>query len=55
MDDILIKQSSTSVECVSEFVSTMQEMVTKAVSSIEQAYKTAEGYATGRGVISSLD
>jgi hypothetical protein len=32
--DILIQRSSTSVECVSEFVLRMQEMVTKAVASI---------------------
>jgi predicted nucleic acid-binding protein len=44
MADILIQPSSTSVECVSEFVLRMQEMVTKAVASIEQANKTAEGY-----------
>jgi hypothetical protein len=30
---------------VSEFVSRMQEMVIKAVASIEQDNKTAEGYA----------
>jgi hypothetical protein len=45
MASILIHPSSTSVECVSEFVLRMQEMVNKAVSSIEQANKTAEGYA----------
>jgi hypothetical protein len=45
MADILIQPSSTSVECVSEFVLMMQEMVTTAVASIEQANKTAEGYA----------
>jgi Chromo (CHRromatin Organisation MOdifier) domain len=45
MADILIQPSSTSVECVSEFFSRMQVMVTKAVASIEQAKKTAEGYA----------
>ena len=45
MADILIQPSSTSVECVSEFVSRMQVLVTKAVASIEQANKTAEGYA----------
>jgi hypothetical protein len=45
MADILIQPSSTSVECVSEFVLRMQEMVTKAVASIKQANKTADGYA----------
>jgi hypothetical protein len=44
MADILIQPSSTSVECVSEFVVRMQEMVTKAVASIKQANKTAEWY-----------
>jgi hypothetical protein len=43
--NVLIQPSSTSVECVSEFVSRMQEMVKEAVASIEQANKTAEGYA----------
>jgi hypothetical protein len=45
MADILIQPSSTSVECMSEFVLRMQEMVTNAVASIEQANKTTEGYA----------
>jgi hypothetical protein len=45
MADILIQPSSTSVERVSEFVSMMQVMVTKAVASIGQANKIAEGYA----------
>jgi hypothetical protein len=45
MADILIQISSTFVECVSEFVSGMQEMVTNAVASTEQANKTAEMYA----------
>jgi hypothetical protein len=45
MADILVQPSSTSVECVSEYVSRMHEMATKAVASIEQANKTAEGYA----------
>jgi hypothetical protein len=45
MADILIQPSSTSVECLSEFVSRIKEMVTKAVASIEHANKTAEGYA----------
>jgi hypothetical protein len=45
MADILIQPSSTSVECVSEFVLRMQEMVTSAVAYIEQANKTAEGHA----------
>jgi hypothetical protein len=36
MADILIQQNSTAVECVSEFVSRIQIMVTKAVASIEQ-------------------
>jgi hypothetical protein len=45
MADILIQPSSTSVECASEFLLRMQEMVKKAVASIEQAKKTAEGYA----------
>jgi hypothetical protein len=43
--DILIQPISTSVECVSEFVLRMQGMVMNAVASIEQANKTAEGYA----------
>ena len=45
MADILIEPSSTSVECVSEFVKRMQGLVTNAVASIDQANKTAEGYA----------
>jgi hypothetical protein len=45
MADILIEPSSTSVECVSEFVKIMQGLVTSAVTSIDQANKTAEGYA----------
>jgi hypothetical protein len=45
MADIRIQPSSTSVECVSEFVLRMQEMVTNAVASIEHANMTAEGYA----------
>jgi hypothetical protein len=44
MADILIEPSSTSVECVSEFVRRMQELVTRAVTSIDQANKTAERY-----------
>jgi hypothetical protein len=45
MADILIQLSSTSVESMSEFVLRMQEMVKKAVASIKQANKTAEGCA----------
>jgi hypothetical protein len=42
MADILIQPNSTSDEWVSEFVYWVQEMVTNAVASIEQANKTAE-------------
>jgi hypothetical protein len=45
MADILIEPSSTSVESVSEFVKTLQGLATSAVTSIDQANKTAEGYA----------
>jgi hypothetical protein len=45
MADIMIEPSSTSVECVSEFVKRIQGLVTSAVTSIDQANKTAEGYA----------
>jgi hypothetical protein len=45
MSDILIEPSSTSVECVYNFVKRMQVWVTNAVTSINQANKTAEGYA----------
>jgi hypothetical protein len=45
MADILIEPSSTSVESVSEFVKRLQGFVTSAVTSIDQANKTAEGYA----------
>jgi hypothetical protein len=45
MEDILIEPSSTSVECVSKFVKIMQVFVTSTVTSIDQANKTAEGYA----------
>jgi hypothetical protein len=45
MADILVEPSSTSVECVSEFVKRMQVLVTSAVTSIDQANKTAKGYA----------
>jgi Chromo (CHRromatin Organisation MOdifier) domain len=45
MADILIEPSSTSVESVSEFFKRFQELVTSAVTSIDQANKTAEGYA----------
>jgi hypothetical protein len=45
MADILIVPSSTSVESVSEFVKRLQGLVTSAVTSIDQANKTAEGYA----------
>jgi Chromo (CHRromatin Organisation MOdifier) domain len=45
MADILIEPSSTSVESVSEFVKRIQGLVTSAVTSIDQANKTAEGYA----------
>jgi hypothetical protein len=41
MADILIETSSTSVESVSEFVKRLQGLVTSAVTSIEQANKTA--------------
>jgi hypothetical protein len=44
MADILFEPSSTCVECVSEFVKIMQGLVTSAVTSIDQANKTAEGY-----------
>jgi hypothetical protein len=44
MADILIEPSSTSVESVSEFVKRLQGLVTSAVTSIDQANKTAEGY-----------
>jgi hypothetical protein len=54
MADILIQPSSTSVECLSEFVSRIKEMVTKAVASIEHANKTAEGYANRTRRIFSL-
>jgi Chromo (CHRromatin Organisation MOdifier) domain len=43
--DILIEPSSTSVESVSEFVKRLQGMVTSAVTFIDQANKTGEGYA----------
>jgi hypothetical protein len=45
MADILIEPSSTSVECVSEFVKIMQGMVTTALAFIDQANKAAESYA----------
>jgi hypothetical protein len=45
MANILIEPSSTSVESVSEFVKRFQGLVTSAVTSIDQANKTAEGYA----------
>jgi hypothetical protein len=45
MGDILIKPSSTSFESVSEFVKRLQGLFTNAVTSIDQANKTAEGYA----------
>jgi hypothetical protein len=45
MADILMDPSSTSVESVSTFVKRLQELVTSAVTSIDQANKTAEGYA----------
>ena len=45
MAESLIEPSFTSVECVSEFVERMQGLVTSAVTSIDQANKTAEGYA----------
>jgi hypothetical protein len=44
MADILIEKSSTSVESVSEFVKRLQGLVTSAVTSINQANTTAEGY-----------
>jgi hypothetical protein len=34
MADIIIQPSSTSIECVSEFIVRIQEMVKNAVSSI---------------------
>jgi hypothetical protein len=43
--DILIEPSSTSVESVSEFIKRLQGLVTSAVTPIDQANKTAEGYA----------
>jgi hypothetical protein len=45
MADILIEPSSTSVESLYEFVKRLQGMATGAVISIDQANKTAEGYA----------
>jgi hypothetical protein len=45
MADILIEPSSTSVESVSEVFKRLQGLVTSAVTSIDQANKTAEGYA----------
>jgi hypothetical protein len=45
MADILIDPSSTSVECVSEFVKIMLRLGSNAVISIYQANKTANGYA----------
>jgi Chromo (CHRromatin Organisation MOdifier) domain len=46
MADILIEPSSTSIEIVSEFVKRLQGLVTSAVTSIYQANKTSEGYAS---------
>jgi hypothetical protein len=43
--DILIEPSSTSVESVSVFVKRLRGLVPSAVTSIDQANKTAEGYA----------
>jgi hypothetical protein len=45
MADIQIEPSSTSVECASEFIKRMKGLVTSAVTSIDQANKTEEGYA----------
>jgi hypothetical protein len=45
MSDILIEPSSTSVESVSEFVKRLQGLETSAVTSVDQANKTAEWYA----------
>jgi hypothetical protein len=45
MADIMIDPSSTSVESVFEFVKRLQGLVKSAVTSIDQANKTAEGYA----------
>jgi hypothetical protein len=45
MADILIQPSSTSVESVSEVFKRLQGLVTSAVTSIDQANKTAEAYA----------
>jgi hypothetical protein len=44
MADIIIEPSSNSVESVSEFVKTLQGLVTSAETFIDQANKTAEGY-----------
>jgi hypothetical protein len=51
MAEILIQPSSTSVECVSELVLRMQEMVTKAVNRL---IRSLRGTLTGRGVMFSL-
>jgi Chromo (CHRromatin Organisation MOdifier) domain len=45
MADILIERSSTSVECVPEFVKRMHGLKTSAVTCTNQANKTAERYA----------
>jgi hypothetical protein len=45
MADIQIEPSSTSVECAYEFLKRMKGLVTSAVTSIDQANKTEEGYA----------
>jgi hypothetical protein len=42
MADILIEPSCTSVECASEFVSRMQQMVRNAVASIKKANNAEE-------------
>jgi Chromo (CHRromatin Organisation MOdifier) domain len=44
MADILIEPSLTSVESGSEFLKRLQGLVTSAVTSIDQANKTVEGY-----------
>jgi hypothetical protein len=45
MADILIEPSSNSGESVSEVFKRLQGLVTSAVTSIDQANKTAEGFA----------
>jgi hypothetical protein len=45
MADIMIEPIATSLESVSEFVKRLLGLMTSAVTSIDQANKTAEGYA----------